>query len=356
MKKTLLTVLACSAILLSFMSCKPSAEPEPEPIPVVDLRNKDADGKSLRAAANAEPEFSYKLLEKSDWASFEENTRVSFCTIGGNSFGPGTDEYKKMAAAIKFEDCEDGVKFVFTKPEGYDNVTSIVFQYMDGNGQRSTCIDSDDWNSVFNGNGGNFELTYPLVLPGKRADFWVMLGNGNENQLSVNFKYTVMPAHGKGIVDDLPKNYDETNYVEIDEDGHTLKLKKIVPPTGVTLMHCIEFDEQTGGSSAWGYDTVGGEKRYYTVNKLGNCYEEALPEEQAAALAEDKEGIDLTIDLNNYLNKANGFDMTKSKNYDYFFIGYAYIYRMTDEKFASFRFASPQMKSLPVKNTFKTAE
>ncbi len=236
-----MNVIACSAMVLAFAACNNNKVTHVAQI--VDYRVHDANGALSRAADNSEPDpapfvpsedFEWELLDeiklfdKGRGVKGPEFSKVTYknteghlincfkdeCHDGDADWAPyecDKDYYQMMKDAIKFEDDPDGVKLVFTKPAGYDNATFIVFQYIDGNGNRSTLIDRDDWGTFFN--KGDFEIVYPQVIAGKPAQFWVMINNENESQPGTNFFYKVTPAHGKGIVYDMQLDYDETDYI-----------------------------------------------------------------------------------------------------------------------------------------------
>lgn len=378
MKKTLLTLLAASAVLLSLASCKKPtdtpADPETKPehvAQVVDYRNKDASGNACRAAESDTPavleEISWKLLDKLEPfdtkyenGEFTRGIGYSNCSYTG---ADGKDvicdpvnnkeTYNKMKNAIKFEDHKDGVKLVFTKPAGYDKVTWIVFQYVDGNGNRSTCIDRNDWGTFFDGTdgSGNFELVYPLVKKGQKANFWVMLGNGNDAQPDVSFFYEVMPAHGKKVVDDMQSDYRETDYLSM-EDGHTAKVKLSIPPYAKTLKTMFVLHEQNGGTYPW-YDG--------DVNKLGvYVYEDAEALKAAQNGTKHEFNLDLSEKVietvNGNADFGKGFGKNLYKDNSHVFVSLTYQYTLEDAAYDGYYFTTPEVKSMPVANDFFKTE
>lgn len=341
MKKLLLNVLACSAILFSVISC--GGNPEPKHVAkVVDYRNKDASGNAItRSAASAGTvEFSYEFKDFLENFSGNKGKTYSYVSCNNQGFSSG-EEYEKMKNAIKFEDCEDGVKLVFTKPADYDNVTWIVFQYIDGYGNRSTAMECADWGALFE--TGDFEFVYPLVCAGQKATFWVMLGNGKDEQPSTSFFYDVMPAHGEKVVDDMQEDYEETDYIEI-VDGHVMNLKMTIPPSAKDLTYSVTLAEQDGGTKAW--------ENEKEVNKLGQLY--LMPAgEDAEEAAENGEEYELTVDLKNYItpgSNAQGFDTDLSKDYEKIFVEFVYRYKLED--FPGYYFATPAVKPVPVDNVY----
>lgn len=358
MKKTLINLFACSAILLGFAACsKPDAPvlPKEHKAQVVDYRNKNAGGTAIRSARTAGDPFSWKLVDVLDPfdtdSEYNRDKGYSYCSYKNENGetvicdnGKNTEVFDKMKNAIKFEDCEDGIKLIFTKPADYDKVTWIVFQYVDGNGNRSTSIDSDKWNEIFDGTdgNGNFEIIYPLVSAGKEAHFWVMLGNNKETEANpnVSFFYEVMPEHGLGVVDDMQEDYRETDYISM-EDGHTMNIKMLIPPYAKNLKKIVTLHEQNGGTYAW-YDGA--------VNKIA-VFEDT--EDDAEALEASKNGEEYIFDMD-----LSEKDLSEGvfKNNSHVFVSLIYRYTMEDEKFDGYFFATPEIKSLPVANTYFKSE
>lgn len=370
MKKILLNVIACAAVLFSLTSCGPDRGPKE--IKVIDYRNKSISGALVRSAVTAnvsgdftpDPNFSWKLLDTLN--PFDGEIGYSQCTYkneDGVTIHCFPDEcriedadwsivecekdyYKIMSDAISFKDDPDGIKLVFTKPADYDNVTWIVFQYVDGNGNRSTLIDRNDWNSFFE--NGDFEFVYPLVVKDQVANFWVMLGNGDDSQPGVSFFYEVTACHGLGVVDDMPKKYKETDYISID-NGNIVHIKKTIPPYAKNVVRKFDLCEQNGGTYAW---------KDGPVNKLGTYLEESPIEAYTAS--ENDEEFEFTLNLSDkvieeYNGEENGFGKNLYQNNSHIFATFIYKYEMIDEKYDGYFFQTPEIKSKPVANTlFRT--
>lgn len=323
---------------------------------VVDYRNKDADGNVVaRSAARTTAEdFSYKLLdvlEPFDRGKAESNVQIK----GTNEYITASSEnkaaFEKMKNAISFEDHPDGIKLVFKKPADYDNVTGIVFQYIDNAGNRSTCIDSYTWAETFQ--KGDFEVVYPLVIEGQKANFWLQLGDDNDSHPEVNFFYEIMPVHGLGAVEDMQENYEETDYINI-TDGHIMNITLMIPPDAENLLHYITLHEQEGGEGAWSYKDENGNEVYYkNVNGLGYISEPASEDEVEAAKTGKK--IEYSLDLSKKVVDSGEEGIVKAKYTDQPYIFAGFIYRYTLPKFPGYFFASPEIKSKPVENKyFKT--
>lgn len=338
MKKTLLAVLACAAVF-TFVGC--DMIPGAGKNSVVDFRNRDAKGKVVsREADNARKtvEFSYELLPEIE--GFNGNAGTTYSTICKTVDGElkyytkDNDEadFQKMVDAISFEDCADGIKFVFKKPADYGNLTWLVFQYVDKNGNRSTNIDRDDWTELFA--KGDIEVKYPLVIAGEEAKFWIMFSSANPAEPSVNFFYKVMPAHGEACPKVLPKDYDETKLISI--DGTTIKYSDFIPPNPANgkLQRGILVHEQNIAGRAWEGEGV-------DVVDLGAFYAAATEDEVAAG--QDGEVVDFSLDL-----KTLNIDKSLSKGYGYMFVEVIYTYTMAD--YPGYFFATPAIKPMCVEN------
>lgn len=361
--RTSFIVLSTLVAAIALSSCNPEPPAEPK---VIDFRNKDASGKAARSARADEITFSYELRDQlnpfdgeigySKVEYVNEEGHKIICNPNGTCIDADDDGkevecskgyFEKMKAAISFEDDPDGIKLVFKKPADYDNPTWIIFQYIDGNGNRSTLIDRTDWSTFFE--KGDFEIVYPLVIAGQKAHFWVMLSNEDKTQPAVNFFYEVMPAHGEKVVDNLPKGYSETDYIAV-EDGHIMHITKTIPPYAKNVQQIIQVIEQNGGTYAW---------KDGPVNKLGSYIEDAPESAYEAAETGDKT-YEYTFDLSSQIKEnldwpaenGKGFAKNLFKDNTHIFATFIYKYEMTDEKFDGYYFQTPEIKSMPVENTY----
>lgn len=339
MKKTLITVLSCALAGLVLAGCS-NAPAAKHVAQIVDYRIKDAAGNIVARAASSEPEvkyeFSYKLLK--DLPNFNGDAKMSYVhyKVDGETVTETSGEnFDMLKNAITFEDCEEGIKFKFTKPADFDNVNYINFQYVDSNGQRSTSVGLTD---EFYKGKDDIEMIFPLVVAGKKANFWIMLDNGNESQPAAFFFYEIMPAHGDSFIQPLQKDYEETDYISI-EEGHILKLHKVIPPKTIKpLWHFIGLMEQNGAGPAW----VGG-----PVNKLYGIFEEASEIEVSAANAEEPTVADYVLDLKDIMTEQ--WKDNDTLGYPYIFVEFLYQFAMED--FPEYTFATPSIKCVPVPNT-----
>lgn len=335
MKKSL--IIAISAVLagLFVTGCNHNTG-NPHVAQTVDYRIKDAAGNAVaRAAEDEDPsyDFSYKLLES--LPNFNGDAKMSYIHYkAGNKTITETsgENFDLLKNAISFEDCEEGIKFKFTKPEDYDNVTYIGFQLVDKNGQRSTTPVLE--NSFYEGKD-NLEIIFPLVIAGQKANFWVMLDNGNDAQPAAYFFYEVWPAHGNSYVEALQEDYEETDYISID-DGCKMSLHKVIPPKTIKpLKHGITLFEQDGEGPAW----VGGE-----VNRLYGTLEEASEVEVQAGI--DGVEADYVLDLKAFMTEEH--KLNEPKGFSHIFVEFNYTFEMEDVP--GYTFATPAIKPVPVEN------
>ena len=179
----------------------------------IDLRNKDSSGNVVLRSA-ADPASSAPIgvfLEKG----------------GAQSYGGLTDE--ELAAIISFEDDPDGFKINYTTPASFENYTlSTRIIYIDGNGKWSTRQNIN--NNEINENGkvkSTYSWVYPLVLPGKTYKFAIQFQYGGNNAPDFQLIYNVTPLHGKGIIDDLPSDWDSSVYTDFKDA--VFSLNNVIP-------------------------------------------------------------------------------------------------------------------------------
>ncbi len=303
------------AIIVSLTSC-PEAPKEKHVAKVVDLRNKKGGQVAFRST-NPDPGkvFSAELLNFVPRFIDENGAHPdvpSYLILGkgaGEKNLPAVNpEFpaEKIANAIKIEDHKDGVKFTFTRLEGYETApfTWINVQYLDGVGHKSTGIslagptkltDTDENPSV--------ELVYPLVDPNSDVPtrFWVQVSTNDddvpaENAYYASFFYKVDPVNGYGCVDTVQPDYQITDYLGLSEDG-VMTLKLTIPPVAKvnvanasTLTHSVGLNMQSGFAPA--YSEKAGQPS--AIRQL--CIEEsATPAEIEAA--ENDQTVAYTVDF-----------------------------------------------------------
>lgn len=153
---------------------------------------------------------------------------------------------------ITLEDCEDGVKFVFHKPSETDCPDSyrmvwIDAHHIDSNMNENVGVSPKE--SVIeafnNGETETLEFSFPFVLPGKTVSLCIQYGYATPNYAEykeVRLYYTVNTAHGKAMVDELPENFDDSDYVTI-KDGRYLEIQNITLPKGKNYRSIIQVFE-----------------------------------------------------------------------------------------------------------------
>jgi len=298
MKKTLLSILACSAVLFGLISCGAAPDETTHEAKVVDLRNKKGGTvSSIRAAGNTavNTDFSAKFLESVPRFIGENGveTGYSFWAIKGTetTVKPSDAEFEKIKAVVKIEDHDDGIKFTFTRPEGYADkpIDWVNIQYLDDVGHKSTGIDFDKDNHATFLSTNSIEVVYPLVDPYKdESRFWIQLSN---DDYYIALFYAVTPIHGHGCVDTVQEDYQIRDYLELSDEG-VMSLKLTIPPVAKTgtLKHSVGLYAQSGSGNQY----TEGAGTPINITQLG-FFEEASAEEIAAATA-GKE-VEYTVDF-----------------------------------------------------------
>ena len=96
-----------------------------------------------------------------------------------------------------------------------------------------------------NGETETLEFSFPFVLPGKTVSLCIQYGYATPNYAEykeVRLYYTVNTAHGKAMVDELPENFDDSDYVTI-KDGRYLEIQNITLPKGKNYRSIIQVFE-----------------------------------------------------------------------------------------------------------------
>lgn len=388
MMKKLMYLAVCAAVVLGLTGC-PSPDSEQKPqvdiVRDVDFRNKNPDGTVLSRMAlksAVDVTFSFQLLDKLENFEKPGNTGVPVYnewegalkytySPDGDYFGvePAqsvTDEkkdsvkanYEKMINNLKFEDDpeNDCIKLVFTTPDGWEKINYWDLTYIDAYGNKSTSVENDD---VIDENG-TLSVKYPLVIPGKEARFFIQLGyldSLNGNKWFGQLYASVIPAHGKGCIDDLYEGFSPYNYMEITNDGKELKVKQIIPPMAQNLEHFFQVLEKKVNSRGWeNYDTA-------DISAIGVVLERAKEAEIQACEA----GVvaEFTLNLEDYLIGFSEADYAAGskdycyglhydekignyKDYPYIFAWFKWHYTLED--FPGYKFGSPWIISETVPN------
>ena len=210
MKKQLLFFI--SFFLFALVSCSDSNSSLKEisnPPSFIDLRNKS---------------FSEKSMSKK---SIGSNIGIG-CYIGkdNNSKCFGILSNEDLKSIVSFEDDKIGFKINYNTPkklEEYSLITRIV--YIDGNGKWST-RQNINYAAIneFNIDTGSYVVksqyswVYPFVLANKTYKFAIQFQYSKEkisNPPDFQLYYEITPLHGIGIIDDLPYNWNSSDYVSI---------------------------------------------------------------------------------------------------------------------------------------------
>ncbi|MCQ2613245.1 MAG: hypothetical protein MJ183_06560 [Treponemataceae bacterium] len=259
------------AIIVSLTSC-PEAPKEKHVAKVVDLRNKKGGQVAFRSTSpDSGKKFNAGLLDSVPRFigenGVEENVPSYLIRGKGadaeklNAVDPEfpAEEIKK---AIKIDNHDDGVKFTFTRLEGYETApfTWINIQYLDGVGHKSTGVSLSGDKLA----GDTVELVYPLVDPNSDVPtrFWVQVSTDGDgvpaaNAYYASFFYKVDPVNGYGCVDTVQPDYQITDYLGLSEDG-VMTLKLTIPPVAKvnvanasTLTHSVGLHMQSGSAPAY---------------------------------------------------------------------------------------------------------
>lgn len=208
MKKIIFLLFMC----LMLVGC-PSG---PKILSLIDLRNKDLNGNITRSVVTSEFSYSYEGLDQSI----------------NSSTGPLTEEDVK--SLITFSDDPNGFRVTYTDSPKLDNYTIsyIDIHYIDGNENFSTKQNLTSYcRNEFALTKETFSWVYPLVNPGKTYKFsvrikWYCNENTSDN-FTLQIFYNITPTHGIGMIDDLPRNYDSSDYVTL--ENKLLTIHDVIP-------------------------------------------------------------------------------------------------------------------------------
>lgn len=243
MNKILKLVFAILTISAIFFGCAQESIPDDSQNPevIIDLRNKTDKGISYRSPGNGPYTFNYIL----DRSNVEYNKKT------------GSDVPEWAIKTISVEDCEEGVKFIFHRPDPKDCPLSYItwfnIYYIDENGNQLINISPKDAVRNINDSDENgtiiaketFEVLFPLVLPGRKVSLWVEYSyDDKENTRDIFLPFIINTAHGKAMPDDFPKYFDCSSYVDI-KQGKYLFVHNIIPPQGKNLRRIIRMVEYT---------------------------------------------------------------------------------------------------------------
>lgn len=362
MKKLLklTTVAVLSVMALGLASCAQDAgNNEPEAPKVLDLRNKQSDGKAYTgraavsdtvAALETEPEFLMKVGD-----------RNSFCKIlkevGGNLNTPADvdviDEtkLKAFAANVQIKSHEHGLQFEFTTPEDMAKVDFWYIAYVDGTNHISTSVEKD--NAI--DESGKLTVVYPLVNEGKEAKFYIQLvcNDDSSRKWEAQLYFSVIPDHkGLGCIDDLPVSFTGvgSDYMEI-VDGHILKIKNTIPPMAKNLKRNFTVHGQDIPKEHYGEGS--------NEKSLGMALKAPASDAEMNASNDGNTEAVFEIDMNDYLKGSEDYvgciDYDK-KDYtkNYMFVIFNWSYTLDD--YPGYTFGAPGLTSEVVENTvFKKA-
>lgn len=269
---------------------------------IVDLRNKDSSGNVVsRSVVNPSSPIG-TFLEKG----------------GAQSYGGLTDE--QLANIISFEDDDNGFKINYTTPESFKTYTlSTRIIYIDGNGKWSTRQNIND--NEINENGkvkDSYSWVYPLVLPGKTYKFAIQFQyRGSGNPPDFQLIYEVTPLHGKGIIDDLPSNWESSDYTEFKDA--VFSLKNVIP-----------VESSSGVRKSYGLYGTNSATEYWVDFKWVGGGEEQITNDSDAK----------TINM-------------KNRNYhtNYPYVYCQFFYRYDIEGFDFCNFEAPEFVSKIIRNT-----
>lgn len=359
MKKTLLSVLACSAILLSIISCQAGPDVE-EPSKAFDMRNK-LHGKVTTFRAGEEPgkEFSYEFLDHVEGFLGEngrEDVHASFATINGAVVNTNED-FEQFKNAVIIEDDPNGVKFTFTRPTGFADkpITYINIQYLDGVCHKSTGVIIPDSVMAQDATEGKIEVVYPLVDPNNELTrFWIQLAStveeeGKEKDIYyADLSFKVTPVNGYGCVDDVLPSYKIRDNLTITEDGKLI-LKKYIPPVAKegTLKHAIGFTLKTSPELQYSEAEWKDNNKNAEI-KLGLLELAAENEVEASDVDDNEENPeDIVFDIaelfeNMYFTSDELAELqTAVDEYPYMWASVIYHYKLDIEGLEDYTFATP---------------
>lgn len=238
MKKLFLILLP-----LLFLSCTPDKQGTKV---TIDLRNKDASGNVSRSVTEdfTETELPFTLV------GFDSNQRFN---------GLPVEQAKNIA---KFYDAENGVKIVISKPEylqGKNFILSSNIIYIDNN-SNWTNRQNLNWEKLNPYNEENFqycmadtvEFVYPFVLPNTKTRLVIQYIFGDPSgEPAPDFQvvYEFTPKHGLGVVDDLPKTWNSTDYTSLVD--RTFSLEDVIPVEATEVVKVVTLYSTNNRSDYW---------------------------------------------------------------------------------------------------------
>lgn len=358
MKKTLLTLLACTAVMFGMISCS-QAEDETKKehvTQVVDLRSKKGGEVSFRSATAraANTDFSYEMLPKLDNFIGENGVEVMYSKwVYRNGaeiikiINYNDAEFAKIKAAITLADHKDGVEFTIKHPEGEDYRTKpftwLNVTYVDEVGHKAVGVDIP--NTEFGKE--EVKVVFPLVDPNKpSATFWLQVCTA---EYEAQLVYKVVPIHGYGCPDPVQEDYRIRDYLKITEDGK-LSLVYTVPPKAKanTLQHDIAIYVQN--SSKPQYSKEAAEENNDPKHR-GFILESATAEE-IAAVAEGRV-VQYSIDLKEKFDDDQKREINKDVTENpYVWASFIYKYKVDIEGLDDYTFAAAWFISDVIKNPF----
>lgn len=355
MKKTLLSILACSAVLFGLISCGAAPDETTHEAKVVDLRNKKGGTVSnLRAATSAEENttFSSEMINEYDHFIGENGPEKTISKWVFHKekklYEYNSEEFKKIKAAVVLSDDPNGVKFTINKPEGYtQDFTWINIHYLDDAGRKSTALDTGANGMDLSGKD-KIELVFPLVDKTKpETKFWIQVCT---DDYEAQLMYKVTPVNGYGCVDSVQSDFSMRDYLEITDEG-VLVLKLTIPPVAKTdtLKHNIQFHIQTSSKPQYSKEAGAEENK---IKDLYAIYEAASAAEVNAA-NEGKE-VDFKLNLVDVLAGLSPAELAafpaEASTYKYLWASFIYSYQVNVPGLENYIFTTPWVISNVVEN------
>ena len=217
MKKILPLLIAITTCIAT--ACSPATNStSASSTTILDLRNKNSSGTSVTRTINNNGAIGV-FLEKD---------------LGSQSFGSLTDT--ELENIVSFSDAENGFTINYTTPESlrdYQLMTRII--YIDNNNNWSTRQNIEQSAINITDNTGthvrsSFSWVYPLVVPGRTYKFAIQFQyskNGVTNPPDFQLYYHITPQHGIGIIDDLPRGYNSSDYTNF--SNGVFSLQNVIP-------------------------------------------------------------------------------------------------------------------------------
>lgn len=336
----------------------------------VDLRNYNSEGDVYRSASGNNDNYIFSSEVANDYYNFYRK--------GYEYFG-GADCPDWVLNSVTIEDCEDGIKIVYHRPQGIPDFSDkpmawFSVDYIDGNGNlsTSTTIPYDQMNDCYDASGNwelkirdSFSVLFPLVLPGKEIHISVHYGYGsqtatendiddikpsdtgnNDNEFAIVFK--VFTAHGKACIKDLPKNFTTSNelgqksvnHVKIknETEGLIFSTSGVIPPEGKNLRRAYHIIEASSNDKYFGDNW----------NDVGWV-------DEAVENPKNSDKINL---LKFKVAKDNNNGLSHSKNLPYIFCQFNYSYEL--EEYPGIIFRTPILTTSIIESdklhSFKTNE